>query len=177
MQCCPKVFSLLNVCVWLDSNKQTCRTLQHYWTLHHIKGILHGKVVKYGKKTIAISEAKYGYMWRCLPTTYPAKAVPPFSSSNNGLHSCRLLIAEKCGTNNWQEQSKAPLTVWYEIHTSAQPVQQPQHNLHAHSSVTLSHDITDDRHAWSTRRESITWNTIANQAQSAIWWVIDIFYI
>jgi hypothetical protein len=50
-------------------------------------------------------------------------------------------------------------------------------NLHAHSSVTWSHDIMDDRHAWSTRRESITWNTIANQAQSVIYWVIDIFYI
>jgi hypothetical protein len=28
------------------------------------------------------------------------------------------LIAEKCGANNQQEQSKASLTVWYEIHTS-----------------------------------------------------------
>jgi hypothetical protein len=25
------------------------------------------------------------------------------------------LIAEKCGANNQQEQSKAPLTVWYEF--------------------------------------------------------------
>jgi hypothetical protein len=48
---------------------------------------------------------------------YHAKAVPPFGSSNNELHSCRLLIAEKGGANNRQEQSKAPLTVWYEIHT------------------------------------------------------------
>jgi hypothetical protein len=63
-------------------------------------------------------------MWRCLPTAYPAKAAPPFSSSKNHLHSCRLSIAEKCGANNQQEQSKAPLTVWYEIHTSAQPIQQ-----------------------------------------------------
>jgi hypothetical protein len=47
-----------------------------------------------------------------------AQAVPPFGSSNNKLHSCRLLIAEKRGANNQQEQSKAPLTVWYEIHTS-----------------------------------------------------------
>jgi hypothetical protein len=52
------------------------------------------------------------------------KAALPFSSSKNQLHSCRLLIAEKCGANNQWEQSKAPLTVWYEIHTSAQPIQQ-----------------------------------------------------
>jgi hypothetical protein len=52
------------------------------------------------------------------------KAVPPFGSSNNELHSCRLLIAEKHGANNRQEQSNTPLTVWYEIHTSAQPIQQ-----------------------------------------------------
>jgi hypothetical protein len=44
--------------------------------------------------------------------------VPPFGSSNNQVHFCRLSIGEKCGANNQQEQSKAPLTVWYEIHTS-----------------------------------------------------------
>jgi hypothetical protein len=54
---------------------------------------------------------------RRLPTAYPAKAAPPFGSSNNELHSCRLSIEEKRGANNQQEQSKAPLTVWYEIHT------------------------------------------------------------
>jgi hypothetical protein len=70
-------------------------------------------------------ETKYGCMQRRLPTAYAAKAALPLSSSNNRLHSCRLSIAEKCGANNWQEQSKAPLTVWYEIHTSAQPTQQP----------------------------------------------------
>jgi hypothetical protein len=59
-----------------------------------------------------------------LPAAYPAKAVPPFSFSNNELHSCRLSIAEKCGANNQQEQSNIPLTVQYEIHTSAQPIQQ-----------------------------------------------------
>jgi hypothetical protein len=46
------------------------------------------------------------------------KPVPPFGSSNNELHSCRLSIAEKHGANNRQDQSNAPLTVWYEIHTS-----------------------------------------------------------
>jgi hypothetical protein len=55
---------------------------------------------------------------------YPAKAAPPFGFSNNELHSCRLSIAEKHGANNRQEQSNVPLTVWYEIHTSAQPIQQ-----------------------------------------------------
>jgi hypothetical protein len=63
-------------------------------------------------------------MRRRLPAAYPAKAAPPFSSSNNELHSCRLSIAEKHGASNQQEQSNAPLTVWYEIHTSAQPIQQ-----------------------------------------------------
>jgi hypothetical protein len=63
-------------------------------------------------------------MRRRLPATYPVKAAPPFGSSNNELHSCRLSIAEKCWANNQQEQSKAPLTVRYEIHTSAQPIQQ-----------------------------------------------------
>jgi hypothetical protein len=56
---------------------------------------------------------------------YPVKAAPPFGSSNNELHSCRLSIAEKHGANNQHEQSKAPLMVQYEIHTTAQPIQQP----------------------------------------------------
>jgi hypothetical protein len=47
--------------------------------------------------------------------------VLPFSYSSNQLHSCRLSIAETQGANNRQEQSKAPLTVWYEIHTNTQP--------------------------------------------------------
>jgi hypothetical protein len=63
-------------------------------------------------------------MWRCLSAAYPAKAVPPFSSSNNQLHSCRLSNAEKYGANNQQKQSKAPLTVQYEIHTINLPIQQ-----------------------------------------------------
>jgi hypothetical protein len=57
-------------------------------------------------------------MQRRLPAANPAKAAPPFSSSNNELHSCRLSIAEKHGANNRQEQSNAPLTVRYEVHTS-----------------------------------------------------------
>jgi hypothetical protein len=69
-------------------------------------------------------EMKYGCVQRCLPTANPAKTAPPFSSSNNQLHSCRLSIAEKHGANNQQEQSKAPLTIQYEIHTSVQPIQQ-----------------------------------------------------
>jgi hypothetical protein len=56
-------------------------------------------------------QSKYGYVQRHLPATYPTKAAPPFGSSNNELHSCRLLIAEKRGANNQQEQSKAPVTV------------------------------------------------------------------
>jgi hypothetical protein len=52
------------------------------------------------------------------------KAMPPFGSLNYQLCSCQLLNAEKHGANNQQEQSKAALTVQYEIHTSAQPKQQ-----------------------------------------------------
>jgi hypothetical protein len=63
-------------------------------------------------------------MQRRLPATYHAKAALPFGFSNNEQHSCRLLIAEKRGANNRQEQSNAPLTVQYEIHTSAQPIKQ-----------------------------------------------------
>jgi hypothetical protein len=63
-------------------------------------------------------------MQRHLPAAYPVKAALPFGFSNNELHSCRLLIAEKHGANHQQEQSNVPLTVWYEIHTSAQPIQQ-----------------------------------------------------
>jgi hypothetical protein len=61
-------------------------------------------------------------MQRHLPTAYPAKAALPLSSSSNWLHSCRLSIAEKHEANNQQEQSKALLTVQYEIHKSAQPM-------------------------------------------------------
>jgi hypothetical protein len=83
------------------------------WNSHKCPANTASKLKKYKQ------QSKYGCMWRCLPTTYPAKAALPFGSSNNQLHSCRLSIAEKRGANNQQEQSKAPLTVWYyEIHTS-----------------------------------------------------------
>jgi hypothetical protein len=38
-------------------------------------------------------------VWVCegASAAYPPKAVPPFSSTNNQLHSCRLSIVEKCG--------------------------------------------------------------------------------
>jgi hypothetical protein len=49
----------------------------------------------------------------------------PLNYSNNWLHSCRPLIAEKHGTNNWQELSWALLTVWYDIHMSIQLMRQP----------------------------------------------------
>jgi hypothetical protein len=51
VRCCPKVFSLLNVCVWLHSDEQTFSTLQKYWTLWHRKIILHhNKVLIYYRK-------------------------------------------------------------------------------------------------------------------------------
>jgi hypothetical protein len=89
------------------------------WKSHKCPANTTTKSKKYKQGT------KYGCMQRHLPTANLVKAVLPISSSNNQLHSCRLSIAEKCGANNQQEQIKAPLTVWYEIHTSAQPKQQP----------------------------------------------------
>jgi hypothetical protein len=88
------------------------------WNSHKCPANTASKLKKYKQ------QSKYGYMQRCLPAAYPVKAAPPFGFSNNELHSCRLSIAEKCGANNRQEQSNAPLTVRYEIHTSAQPIQQ-----------------------------------------------------
>jgi hypothetical protein len=89
-------------------------------------------------------EVKYGCMLRRLPAAYPAKAALPFSSSNNWQHSCRLLIAEKCGANNQQEQSKAPLTVQYEIHTSAQPIQQPNQRSTSKNEICNRNLSTSD---------------------------------
>jgi hypothetical protein len=77
------------------------------WNSHKCPANTATKLEKYKQET------KYRCMQRHLPTANPVKAVPPFSSSNNWLHSCRLSIAEKRGANNQQEQSKAPLTVWY----------------------------------------------------------------
>jgi hypothetical protein len=37
----------------------------------------------------------------------------------------QTINCRKHQANNQQEQSKAPLTVWYEIHTTADPTQQP----------------------------------------------------
>jgi hypothetical protein len=37
----------------------------------------------------------------------------------------QTINCRKHGAINQQEQSKAPLTVWYEIHTTAKPTQQP----------------------------------------------------
>jgi hypothetical protein len=69
---------------------------------------------------------------------YPAKAAPPFGSSNNELHCCRLMIAEKCGANNRQEKSNAPLTVWYEIHTSPS---QEYSNQFAEQTMSLNNSV------------------------------------
>jgi hypothetical protein len=93
-------------------------------------------------------------MQRRLPATYPAKAVPPFGSSNNELHSCRLLIAEKCGqTTDWNRarlpslfgmkftqvpsqyskgigEVKVTIKVW--VHAKA-----PSHHVSHESSATL----------------------------------------
>jgi hypothetical protein len=86
-------------------------------------GIIFTQVSSQYSNRIWEVQGKWGCVWRRLPATNPAKAALPFSSSNNQLHSCRLSIAEKHRANNQKEQSKAPLTVWYEIHTSAQPIQ------------------------------------------------------
>jgi hypothetical protein len=106
-------------------------------------------------------------MQRHLPAVYPAKAVPPFGFSNNGLHSCRLSIAEKHGANNQQEQSKAPLTVWYEIHTS--PRQQYSNRF---AEQTMSHNIFIVFHLIMVQRdgEQRFWITSGSHTSIGIDW-------
>jgi hypothetical protein len=106
------------------------------------------------------------------------------------------LIAEKHAANNQQEQSKAPLTVRYEIHTSAQPIQQPicRANNVAQQFSCLSLDNGTERwrkavldNLW---RSHIDWHLLASiwsvgsrwlspKLPLAIWWSINIykFYI
>jgi hypothetical protein len=105
---------------------------------------------------------------RPLPTAYPAKPAPPFGSSNNELHSCRLSIAEKHGANNQQDQSNAPLTLWYEIHTS--PRQEdgnrfPEQTMSPNNSVVfhlIMVQMDGEKQSWITSGShtliSIDWN-------------------
>jgi hypothetical protein len=96
-------------------------------------------------------------MQRCLPATYPAKAAPPFSSSNNELHSCRLSIAEKHGANNGQEQSEAPLTVRYEIHTSPR-----QEYSNRFAEQTMSPNNSAAFHLIMVQRDGEKWSWITS---------------
>jgi hypothetical protein len=133
-------------------------------------------------------------MWKHFPATYPAKAAPPLSSSNIWLHSCRLSIAEKNGANDWQEQSKAPLTVQYEVHTSAQPIQQlgpicrTNNIAEQFSCLTLDNGTERGRKAvldnlwrshidphWLASIWSVGSRWLLPKLPLAIWWSIDIY--
>jgi hypothetical protein len=104
---------------------------------------------------------------RRLPAAYPAKAAPPFSSSNNELHSCRLSIAEKRGANNQQDQSKAPLTVRYEIHTSPR---QEYSNQFAEQTMLPNNSVVF--HLIMTQRngEKQSWITSGSHTSIGIHW-------
>jgi hypothetical protein len=108
-------------------------------------------------------EMKYGCVQRRLPAANPAKTVPPFNCSNNQLHSCRLLIAEKCGSNNQQEQSKAPLTVRYEIHTSPR---QEYSNRFAEQTMLPNNSVVF--HLIMVQRNGEKWSWITSGSHTSI---------
>jgi hypothetical protein len=91
------------------------------------------------------------------------KAPPPFSSSNNELHSCRLLIAEKRGANNQQNQSNAPFTVQYEIHTSPR---QECSNRFAEQTMSTKHSVAF--HLIMVQRDRKKWSWITSGGHTLI---------
>jgi hypothetical protein len=106
-------------------------------------------------------------MQRRLPTAYPAKAVMPFGSLNNELRSCRLSIAEQCGANNRQEQSKAPLTVRYEIHTSAR---QEYGNRFAEQTMLPNNSFVFHLKMVQRNGEKQSWITSGSHTSIGIHW-------
>jgi hypothetical protein len=107
-------------------------------------------------------------MWRHLPPAYPVKAALPLSSSNNWLHSCRLSIAEKHGANNQQEQSKAPLTVWHEIQTTANTA--TKSNKYKWETKYGWKDLHDDN---KTCMQLSYWELILENGQWLGCWITD----
>jgi hypothetical protein len=107
-------------------------------------------------------------MQRRLPATYPVKAAPPFGSSNNDLHSCRLLIAEKHGANNRQEQSKASITVRYEIHTS--PRQEYDGNRFAEQTMLSNNSVVFHLIMVQRNGEKQSWITFGSHTSIGIDW-------
>jgi hypothetical protein len=106
-------------------------------------------------------------MRRRLPAAYPAKAVLPFGSSNNELHSCRLSIAEKHEANNQQEQSKAPLTVRYEIHTSPR---QQYSNRFAEQTMSPNNSVVFHLIMVQRNLEKRSWITSGSHTSIGIHW-------
>jgi hypothetical protein len=104
---------------------------------------------------------------RRLPAAYPAKAAPPFDSSNNELHSCRLSIAEECGANNQQEQSNAPLTVQYEIHTSPS---QEYSNQFAEQTMSPNNSVAFHLRMVQQDGEKRSWITSGGHTSIGIDW-------
>jgi hypothetical protein len=112
-------------------------------------------------------QSKYGYVQRRLPAAYPAKAVPPFGSSNNELHSCRLSIAEKHGANNQQEQRKAPLTVRHEIHTNPR---QEYSNRFAEQTMSCNNSVVFHLIMVQRNGEKRSWITSGSHTLIGIDW-------
>jgi hypothetical protein len=79
------------------------------------------------------------------------------------LHSCRLLIPEKCGANNQQEQSKAPLTVQYEIHTSPR---QKYGNQFAEQTMSPNNSVVF--HLIMVQRDGEKWSWITSGSHTSI---------
>jgi hypothetical protein len=98
---------------------------------------------------------------------YPAKAALPFGSSNNELHSCRLLIAEKHGANNRQEQSKAPITVRYEIHTRPR---QEYSNRFAEQTMSPNNSVVFHLIMVQRNGEKRSWITSGSHTSIGIDW-------
>jgi hypothetical protein len=104
-------------------------------------------------------------MQRHLPAAYPVKAAPPFGSSNNELHSFRLLIAEKRGANNRQEQ--CPLNVWYEIHTSPR---QEYSNRFAEQTMSPNNSVAFHLIMVQRIGEKQSWITSGSHTSIGIHW-------
>jgi hypothetical protein len=90
--------------------------------------------------------------------------VLPFGSSNNELHSCRLSIAEKHGANNQQEQSNAPLTVWYEIHSTSH--RQEYSNQYAEQTMSPNNSVAF--HLIMVQRHGEKWSWITSGGHTLI---------
>jgi hypothetical protein len=98
-----------------------------------------------------------------FPPRIPRKQRRPLALQTMNWHSCRLLIAEKHGANNRQEQSKAPLTVRYEIHTSTR---QEYSNRFAEQTMSPNNSVVF--HLIMVQRNGEKWSWITSGSHTSI---------